>query len=52
MGSLEGASLLLTGGTGSFGKRFVKRVLEQEKVARLVVIKKKTMKLVLDHKFS
>jgi UDP-N-acetylglucosamine 4,6-dehydratase len=44
MGSLEGASLLLTGGTGSFGKRFVKRVLEQEKVARLVVYSRDELK--------
>lgn len=44
MGSLEGASILLTGGTGSFGKRFVKRILENDKVARLVVYSRDELK--------
>ena len=40
----DGASILLTGGTGSFGKRFVKRVLEKSKPARLVVYSRDELK--------
>jgi UDP-N-acetylglucosamine 4,6-dehydratase len=42
--SLDGASILLTGGTGSFGKRFVKRVLERFAPARLVVYSRDELK--------
>ncbi|MEQ9401392.1 MAG: UDP-N-acetylglucosamine 4,6-dehydratase (inverting) [Longimicrobiales bacterium] len=42
--SLDGASLLLTGGTGSFGKRFVARILEDFDVARLVVYSRDELK--------
>lgn len=34
--TLGGASIQPTGGTGSFGKRFVARMLEQYSPARLV----------------
>jgi UDP-N-acetylglucosamine 4,6-dehydratase/5-epimerase len=37
LGCLSGKSVLLTGGTGSFGKTFVGRVLEKEDPARLIV---------------
>jgi len=42
--NFDGASILLTGGTGSFGKRFVKRVLEQSKPSRLVVYSRDELK--------
>jgi UDP-N-acetylglucosamine 4,6-dehydratase/5-epimerase len=42
---LEDASILVTGGTGSFGKAFVKRVLERfPKVRRLVVFSRDELK--------
>lgn len=41
---LNGASILLTGGTGSFGKRFVKRVMERWQPKRLVVYSRDEMK--------
>jgi UDP-N-acetylglucosamine 4,6-dehydratase/5-epimerase len=42
--NFDGASILLTGGTGSFGKRFVARVLERFKPARLVVYSRDELK--------
>lgn len=42
--TFDGASILLTGGTGSFGKRFVRRVLSQYKPARLVVYSRDELK--------
>ncbi len=42
--NLDGASLVVTGGTGSFGKRFVKRVLERYSPARLVVYSRDELK--------
>lgn len=43
--SLENASILLTGGTGSFGKAFVRTVLERyPSVARLVVFSRDELK--------
>jgi UDP-N-acetylglucosamine 4,6-dehydratase len=42
--NFDGASILLTGGTGSFGKRFVARVLEQHRPARLVVYSRDELK--------
>jgi UDP-N-acetylglucosamine 4,6-dehydratase len=42
--NLDGASILLTGGTGSFGKRFVARVMEQYKPARLAVYSRDELK--------
>ena len=44
MMDLNGASILLTGGTGSFGKRFVKRVFERFKPGRLVVYSRDELK--------
>jgi UDP-N-acetylglucosamine 4,6-dehydratase len=42
--SLKGASVLLTGGTGSFGKRFIKHVLATDAPARLVVYSRDELK--------
>jgi UDP-N-acetylglucosamine 4,6-dehydratase len=42
--SLEGKSLLITGGTGSFGKLFVKTALEKLKLSRVVVYSRDELK--------
>jgi UDP-N-acetylglucosamine 4,6-dehydratase/5-epimerase len=42
--SLDGASILVTGGTGSFGQSFVKRILTRHKPARLVVYSRDELK--------
>lgn len=42
--NLDGVSLLLTGGTGSFGKRFVKRLMEHARPQRLVVYSRDELK--------
>ena len=42
--NFDGASILLTGGTGSFGKRFVKRVLSKWKPDRLIVYSRDELK--------
>src|SRR3954464_5335830 len=44
MYSLEGKSLLITGGTGSFGKLFVATALERLKLRRLVVYSRDELK--------
>jgi UDP-N-acetylglucosamine 4,6-dehydratase/5-epimerase len=41
---LKGKSLLITGGTGSFGKLFVKTALEKLELARLVVFSRDELK--------
>jgi UDP-N-acetylglucosamine 4,6-dehydratase/5-epimerase len=41
---LNGRSILITGGTGSFGKAFVKRILSQWKPARLVIYSRDELK--------
>ena len=41
---LTGKAILITGGTGSFGRRFVKTVLERHDVARLVVFSRDELK--------
>ncbi len=41
---LKGANILVTGGTGSFGKSFVRRVLELAAPARLVVFSRDELK--------
>ena len=42
--NLDGMSLVVTGGTGSFGKRFVRRVLKDYSPARLVVYSRDELK--------
>lgn len=44
MSSLNGKSILVTGGTGSFGKAFVKEILENHDVKRLVVYSRDELK--------
>ncbi len=44
MKSLEGANLLITGGTGSFGRRFVSRLLESTKIDRLIIYSRDELK--------
>lgn len=44
MSILSGKSVLVTGGTGSFGKRFIKTVLEQHDVKRLVIFSRDELK--------
>jgi len=44
MSFLDGKSTLVTGATGSFGKRFVKTVLEQHNPRRLVVFSRDELK--------
>jgi len=41
---LDGKTVLITGGTGSFGQRFVKRVLEGHKVRKLIVLSRDELK--------
>ena len=41
---LKGKSVLITGGTGSFGKAFVSRVLEDDEVTKLVVFSRDELK--------
>ena len=44
MSSLSGASLLVTGGTGSFGKAFIAKVLRDHDPARVVVLSRDELK--------
>jgi UDP-N-acetylglucosamine 4,6-dehydratase len=44
MASYDGANILITGGTGSFGKRFVKRILDEHCPERLVVYSRDELK--------
>jgi UDP-N-acetylglucosamine 4,6-dehydratase/5-epimerase len=44
MSILDGRSVLITGGTGSFGKRFVRTVLDQTDVRRIVVFSRDELK--------
>jgi UDP-N-acetylglucosamine 4,6-dehydratase len=41
---LDGRSILITGGTGSFGKRFLRTVLEETDVRRVVVFSRDELK--------
>jgi UDP-N-acetylglucosamine 4,6-dehydratase len=43
-GALDGASILVTGGTGSFGRRFVESVLAAHRPRRLVVFSRDELK--------
>jgi UDP-N-acetylglucosamine 4,6-dehydratase/5-epimerase len=42
--TLDGKSLLVTGGTGSFGKAFVKRVLDEYQPSRVVILSRDELK--------
>ena len=42
--NLDGKSLLVTGGTGSFGKRFIKTVLSRYKPRRLIIFSRDELK--------
>lgn len=44
MGTLQGSSILVTGGTGSFGKAFVERVLGQYQPGRLAIFSRDELK--------
>ena len=44
MTSLEGASVLVTGGTGSFGKTFIERILRTENPARVAIYSRDELK--------
>ena len=44
MSTLTGASILVTGGTGSFGRSFVKRVLAEQSPARVVIMSRDELK--------
>ena len=44
MSFLDGKAILVTGATGSFGKRFVRTVLEQHRPSRLVVFSRDELK--------
>jgi len=41
---LDGQSILVTGGTGSFGKRFILRTLEKYDVAKIIVLSRDELK--------
>jgi UDP-N-acetylglucosamine 4,6-dehydratase len=41
--NLTGKTILVTGGTGSFGKKFIKKVLEQ-KVKKVIVFSRDELK--------
>lgn len=50
---LEGKSILVTGGTGSFGKQFIRTVLERYKVRRLIVLSRDELKQYeMQHEFA
>ncbi len=42
--NLDGANMLITGGTGSFGKRFVKQVLKRFKPHKLIIFSRDELK--------
>ncbi|MFI6798879.1 UDP-N-acetylglucosamine 4,6-dehydratase (inverting) [Streptosporangium canum] len=44
VGELEGASILVTGGTGSFGKAFIRHVLDHHDPRRVVVFSRDELK--------
>ncbi|MDB5901795.1 MAG: flagellin modification protein FlmA [Betaproteobacteria bacterium] len=44
MSFLDGKSVLVTGGTGSFGKRFIKTVLDEHSPKRLIVFSRDELK--------
>jgi UDP-N-acetylglucosamine 4,6-dehydratase (inverting) len=50
---VEGKSVLITGGTGSFGKRFIETILEHHRPRRVVVFSRDELKqFEMSHRFS
>ena len=41
---LKGKSVLLTGGTGSFGKNFVQRLMKDDAVSKIIVFSRDELK--------
>ncbi len=55
MSHLDGKNILITGGTGSFGKRFIRSVLRDHRPERLIVFSRDELKqseMQLDPDFS
>jgi len=51
--SLDGAAILITGGTGSFGQAFVQRIISNHRPARLVIYSRDELKqFEMQQKFS
>src|ERR1035437_3668029 len=51
--SLDGAAILITGGTGSFGQAFVQRILSHHRPSRLVIYSRDELKqFEMQQKFS
>lgn len=44
MVNLNGSSILVTGGTGSFGQKFIKKLLDEHELSRLVVYSRDELK--------
>ena len=44
MSALDNKTILLTGGTGSFGKAFIKKTLQEDKIAKLIVFSRDELK--------
>ena len=44
MSKLEGSSVLITGGTGSFGKAFVRHLLDHVRPSRVVIFSRDELK--------
>ncbi len=44
MSYFKNKTVLLTGGTGSFGKAFIKKVLQDNEIAKLIVFSRDELK--------
>ena len=44
MSYLDGKNVLITGGTGSFGKAFVRKVIERNKINKLIIYSRDELK--------
>ena len=52
-GPIDGKSVLVTGGTGSFGKRFIETILQDRRPRRVVVFSRDELKqFEMSHRFS
>ena len=53
MKTLDGKSILITGGTGSFGTMLVQRLLDESNARRVIVFSRDELKQSeMDHRFS